>query len=62
MTAPTISAVINQLKGSITKQIGYKVWQRSFYDHVIRNDADYSKHWDYIENNPALWFENRQVL
>lgn len=62
MTAPTISAVINQLKGSITKQIGYKVWQRSFYDHVIRNDADYSKHWDYIENNPALWFENKQVL
>ena len=32
-----------------------KIWQRSFHDHIIRNEKDYSAHWDYIDNNPTLW-------
>jgi len=33
--APTISRVMKQFKGSITKQVGRPIWQKSFYDHGI---------------------------
>lgn len=32
--APTISRIIKQFKGSITKQIGFSIWQKSFYDRI----------------------------
>lgn len=39
--APTISRIIKQFKGSITKQIGFSIWQKSFYDRIIRNEKEY---------------------
>ena len=53
--APTISRVMKQFKGSITKQIGRPIWQKSFYDHGIRNQQDYDEIWQYIENNPLKY-------
>ena len=53
--APTISRVIKQFKGSITKQVGQPIWQKSFYDHAIRNQQDYHEIWEYIENNPLKY-------
>lgn len=53
--APTMSRVIKQFKGSITKQIGISIWQRSYYDRIIRNDTEYQDIWKYIEVNPLLW-------
>ena len=53
--APTISRVIKQFKGSITKQVGRPIWQKSFYDHGIRNPQDYDEIWQYIENNPLKY-------
>lgn len=57
--APTISRVIKQFKGSITKQIGSSIWQKSFYEHTIRNQQDYDEIWEYIENNPAKYALNQ---
>ena len=57
--APTISRVIKQFKGSITKQVGRPIWQKSFYDHGIRNQQDYDEIWKYIENNPLKYALNR---
>ena len=31
------------------------LWQRSFYDHVIRDDRDMARVRDYISNNPLQW-------
>ena len=31
------------------------VFQKSFHDHVIRNDADYQRIWGYIDTNPSRW-------
>ena len=53
--APTISRVVKQFKGSITKQIEKPIWQKSFYDHGIRNQQDYDEIWQYIENNPLKY-------
>ncbi len=55
MRSPTVSNVINQMKGSVTKSIGFSLWQRSFHDHVIRNANDYDKIYAYIDNNPINW-------
>ena len=52
MVAPTISRVVQQFKGSVTKRAGKAVWQKLFYDHVIRNEDDYREHVKYILENP----------
>ena len=36
-----------------------KLWQRSFYDHVIRDEKDYQKIWEYIDTNPQKWQEDK---
>ncbi len=59
--SPTISRVIKQFKGSITKQVGRPIWQKSFYDHGIRNQQDYDEIWEYIENNPLKYILNRTL-
>jgi len=56
--APTISRIVKQFKGSITKQIGLLVWQRSYHDHIIRDEVAYQRIWKYIDENPMLWEED----
>ena len=34
---------------------GYHVWQRNYYEHIIRNDKDLNNIRDYIVNNPMQW-------
>ena len=58
MVAPTISRVVQQMKGTVTKQIGHSVWQKLFHDYVIRGEKDCLKIWEYIDNNPARWKED----
>ena len=60
--APTISGIINKFKGSITKQHGSAIWQKLFHDHIIRNDADYQRIWQYIEENPIRWSEDMYYI
>ena len=56
MVAPTMSRVVKQLKGTISKQIGTGIWQKSFYDHIIRNREDYEEHLRCIYENPKCWY------
>ena len=60
--APTISRIVKQFKGAITKQIGYSIWQRSYNDHIIRNKEDYLRIWQYIEENPAKWTDDEYYV
>ena len=60
--SPTLGNVIGWYKYQVTKQINAelntdcgKIFQRSYYDHVIRNQRDYDEIWQYIENNPRKW-------
>ena len=48
MVAPTLSRVVQQLKGYVTKRVGCSIWQKLFVDHVIRNREDYEEHIKYI--------------
>jgi len=56
MVAPTMSRVVQQLKGYITKRIGNSIWQKLFIDHIIRNHEDYEEHVKYIYENPTRWY------
>lgn len=62
MIAPTISTVVRLMKGTVSKQAGFAVWQKGFYDHVIRNDNDYLDIWNYIEGNPSKWTEDKLYI
>ena len=53
--APTISTIVRHMKGFATRNIGYSVFQKSFHDRIIRNDAEYDMIWEYIDTNPARW-------
>ena len=59
MVAPTLSRIVNQFKGYVTKRIGESVWQKLFYDHIIRNREDYDEHMKYIYENPMRWYYKR---
>lgn len=55
---PTIGIpqVVNALKGLAVKQTGMRsLWQRGYYEHVIRNDRDLDETRQYIQNNPLAW-------
>ena len=55
-----LNTVVGQYKSGVTRKIREtqpqeKVWQRSYHDHVIRNEKQYLKIWEYIDNNPKKW-------
>ena len=35
-----------------------RLWQRSFHDHIVRNEADYCMIASYIQSNPQLWHKD----
>ena len=55
---PTISAVVRSVKALVRKETGKSLFQNSFYDHLIRDEADFLLHWDYIASNPEKWAED----
>ena len=65
--SPTLGNIIGWYKYQVTKQVnaqynmaGERLFQRSYYDHVIRNQRDYDEIWQYIENNPRKWVMQKQ--
>ena len=60
--SPTVGMVIGWLKYNATKEINQlrkvtneKIFQRSFYDHIVRNKTDYEEISKYIYENPLKW-------
>ena len=51
----SVSKVIQQFKGMATKEIGYSIWQKLFYEHIIRNEKEYYVIKQYIQNNIINW-------
>lgn len=51
----TTKLYIDGVKNSNFLTFNKKLWQKSFYDRIIRNKAEYQKIWEYIDNNPLKW-------
>ena len=56
---PNIANIVGAFKAKVTFRCtdghdrpAVSIWQKSFYDHVIRNDKEYSDTWNYIDGNP----------
>ena len=50
-----VSRIIKEYKEWITKKIKKSIWQKSYYDHIIRNKNDYLRIWQYIDENIIKW-------
>ena len=50
--------IVRSLKAYVTKNAGYSPWQKSFYDHIVRDEAEYLLIWQYIDENPQRWSED----
>lgn len=55
---PTLSRVIKHFKEAVTKELGYSIWQKSFYDTIIKNRKQHAEIRQYIANNPAKYVKN----
>jgi REP element-mobilizing transposase RayT len=58
----SIPTIVRSYKSSVALRINYArpgdttpIWQRNYYEHVIRNEKDMQAKWDYVESNPANW-------
>jgi len=58
--APTIGTIVAYFKYQSTKRINamrnagfQKLWQRNYYDHIIRDDDDMNRVRESIDNNPV---------
>lgn len=62
----TLGSIIRGLKSTTTKQIRiimgnpqFSVWQRNYFEHIIRNEKDLNKISQYIIDNPLMWGRDR---
>ncbi|MGQ9545826.1 MAG: transposase [Dehalococcoidia bacterium] len=49
-----LSEIVRRLKAVTTKQVGFRLWQPNYYEHVIRGDKELAKVRQYIQNNPLV--------
>jgi REP element-mobilizing transposase RayT len=62
----SIGALLSGFKSAVTKQVnavrrthGQPVWQRNYYEHIIRNEESLCKIKEYILSNPMNWHRDR---
>jgi len=51
----TTNAYIDGVKSHHWPTFYKRLWQRNYYEHIVRNDADLAHIQQYIKSNPALW-------
>ena len=58
----SLAAIVQNFESVTTRKInrirktpGQKLWQRNYYEHIIRNDYDLNRIREYIMNNPLQW-------
>ncbi len=58
----TVGAIVSGYKSAVTTKIntlyqtpGQIIWQRNYYEHIIRNVDSLNRIREYILNNPARW-------
>ncbi|MFH0879097.1 MAG: transposase [Lentisphaerota bacterium] len=63
--APTVGEIVRGFKARCTHAInqmrntrGVPVWQRNYYEHIIRGDVDYNRIAEYISTNPQRWMSD----
>ena len=62
----TLPTIIRSYKANVTKQArllkhnaNFNVWQRNYFEHIVRNEKSYLKIAEYIQNNPLKWKDDK---
>ena len=61
--APTLGRIVGAFKSLAANRcreagLDGALWQRSFYEHIVRSDAEYREITEYIMTNPVRWAED----
>ena len=63
----TIGSIISGFKSAVTREIKgldypllYSIWQRNYYEHIIRNENELNRIREYIQNNLLRWEYDRE--
>ena len=59
----SLGAIIRSFKSAVSYRINKEhhitsIWQRNYYERIIRNEREMDAIWEYIENNPAAWADD----
>jgi putative transposase len=65
----SIGAIIGQFKSRVTKRLrsdpklaSVNIWQRNYYEHIIRNEGEWERIRQYILDNPRRWAEDDEYV
>ncbi len=65
LVSNSIPTIVRGFKSAVTTRINAirnsshkPVWQRNYYEHVIRNEIDLKEIYEYINSNPLKWLED----
>jgi len=65
----SVSTIVAMFKAAVTRRVnavigtpGAPFWQRGFYEHVVRGDADLTRIRRYVAENPARWWAQRGAI
>ena len=53
-TVPTTPTILN-----IIKNLDYKIWQRNYYERIIKDERAYQNISNYIITNPEKWYDDK---
>ena len=64
-TVHSILTIIRTFKAAVTRRAGRELnsanlWQRNYYEHILRNQVDYERIAGYILSNPANWVDDEE--
>ena len=57
-TEASVPKIIRSWKILVSKELGHSIWQRNYYDRIIRDEQEYIQKMQYITDNPAKWRED----
>jgi putative transposase len=62
----SLGAIVRAYKASVSLRINNlrcpkitPIWQRNYYDHIVRDEHEFENIWNYIEANPSKWDSDR---
>ena len=50
-----LGVFVSSLKRFTNKKFGRDLWQRFYYDNIIRDEENFFEIWQYIDENPIKW-------
>ena len=66
-TSKTVGSIVRGFKVGVTKWVRgntdiYKVWQRNYWDHIIRDEQSLDRIRQYIRHNPSRWEDDKLFI